>query len=39
MPYLLIQQVVLPITCVQMEASILTRNLVPHGAFEGPVVD
>ena len=39
MPYLLIRWVVLPITCVQVEASILTRNLVPHGAFESTVVN
>ena len=39
MPYLLIQQVVLPITCVQVEASVLTRNLVPHGVFKGAVVN
>ena len=39
MPYLLIQWVVLPITCVQVEASILTRNLVPHGVFKGAVVN
>ena len=39
MPYLLIQQVMLPIACVQVEAGVLMRNLVPHGAFEGAVVD
>ena len=39
MPYLLIQQVVLSIACVHMEASIFARNPVPHGAFKGAVVD
>ena len=39
MPYLLIRRVMLPIACVQVEVSILTRNLVPHGVFEGSVVD
>ena len=39
MPYLLIQWVMLAIACVQVEASILTRNLMPHGAFKGVVVD
>ena len=39
MPYLLIRRVVLPIAGVHVEASVLTRNLVPHGTFEGAVVD
>ena len=39
MPYLLIRWVMLPITGVQVEVSILTRDLVPHGAFEGVVVN
>ena len=34
MPYLLIRQVVLPIAGVHVEASILTRDPVPHGAFK-----
>ena len=39
MPYLLIQRVVLPITGVHVEAYILTRNPVPHGAFKDTAVD
>ena len=39
MPYLLIRWVVLSIACVHMEASILTRNPVPHGAFKNTAVD
>ena len=29
----------LPITGVHMEAGVLTRDLVPHGAFKNTVVD
>ena len=39
MPYLLIQRVVLPVTSVHVEASVLARNPVPHGAFKNMVVD
>ena len=37
--YLLIRWVVLPITGMKVEASVLLRNLVPHRMFEGMVVD
>ena len=39
MPYLLIQQVVLSITSVEVEVSVLPRNLVSHGMLKGAVVD
>ena len=38
-PYLLVRRVVLPIACVQVKMSILTRDLVPHGTLKGTVVD
>ena len=38
-PYLLIRRVVSPITSVEVETSVLTRDLVPHGVFEGAVID
>ena len=38
-PYLLILQVMLSITSVEMETSILPRDLVPHGAFKGTAVN
>ena len=37
--YLLIQWVVLPIASVEVEVSILPRNLVSHGTLEGVVVN
>ena len=38
-PYLLVRQVMLAITCMKVETSILMGNLVPHGAFKGMIVD
>ena len=38
-PYLLIRWVVSPITSVEMEASVLPRDLVSHGMFKGTAVD
>ena len=38
-PYLLIQWVVSSITSVEIEASILLRDLVSHGTFKGMAVD
>ena len=38
-PYLLIRQVMLAIASMEVESSILPRDLVPHGAFESTVVD
>ena len=35
----MIRRVVLPITGVHMESSVLTRDLVSHGAFKSAVVD
>ena len=39
MPYLLIWQVMLPIARVKVKTSILPRDLVPHGVFEGAVIN
>ena len=39
MPYLLIGQVVLPITGVEVEPSVFLRDLVSHGMLKGAVVD
>ena len=39
MPYLLIRQVMLPIAHVKVKTSILLRDLVPHGAFKGAVIN
>ena len=37
--YLLVRRVILPITGVKVEVSILSRDLVSHGMLEGAVVD
>ena len=39
MPYLLIRWIVLSIASMEVKASILLRDLVPHGAFEDATVD
>ena len=39
MPYLLIRRVMLSIARMKVGTSVLPRDLVPHGAFEGAVVD
>ena len=38
-PYLLVQGVVLPVAGVKVELSVLTRDLMSHGAFKGVVVN
>ena len=38
-PYLLIGRVMLAVASVEMESSILLRDLVSHGMFKGMVVD
>ena len=38
-PYLLIRWVMLSITGMHMKSSIFMRDLVPHGVFEGVVID
>ena len=39
MPYLLVRWVVLSIAHMKVELSILVRDPMTHGAFEGVVVD
>ena len=39
MPYLLVGRVVLSIARVEMKVSVLPRDLMSHGAFEGTVVN
>ena len=38
-PYLLIRQVMLTVASMEVESSILLRDLVPHGVFKGAVID
>ena len=38
-PYLLVRRVVSFITSMEMETSILTRDLVSHGKFKGTAVN
>ena len=37
--YLLVQQIILPIAGMQVEVSVLSRDLVPHGMLKGMVVN